>query len=78
MTELQGWQERVMQEARELNARGEKLCAFIESAEFDKLPGFDRRALPMQFAHMQAYMVVLKHRIAEFENSNSQKLAEAN
>ena len=68
MTELQGWQERLIEERNEIDQRGEKLFQFIESERFTKLPHFDQIALCMQLAHMQGYMEIVTRRIDAFEN----------
>jgi hypothetical protein len=62
----EGWQQRVIEECDELDARGKKLFDFIESERFTKLPRFDQIALCMQFAHMQGYMTILRRRVAAF------------
>ncbi len=65
---MKDWQEGVLEEHKELEARGIKLFDFIESEDYDKLLKFDRIALSMQLAHMQGYEQILKQRIGEFEN----------
>ncbi len=65
---MKDWQERVLEENKELEARGIKLFNFIESPVYDTLPKFDRIALVTQFTYMQGYCRILETRIKEFEN----------
>ncbi len=65
---MKDWQERVIEEQKEVGGRGQKLYDFIESDAYEALPAFDRIALAMQLTHMQGYARVLRRRINEFKN----------
>jgi len=59
------WQERLIEEHAELDARGEKLVTFImeEGGTYDTLPRSDQMYLVAQLAHMSSYCDVLEDRI---------------
>ena len=57
---------RVLVERGELADKLEKLSAFIESAEWHRLPEADRDLLIEQRNHMTAYLGVLQRRVARF------------
>lgn len=71
LTEIDGverpdWQQRVIDEERELAARLDKLTRFIETEAFNNLPSVEREDLVTQQKHMGYYQQVLRSRIARF------------
>jgi pyridoxine 5'-phosphate synthase PdxJ len=64
MNELQPYQQRVVEERRELNERLEKLRAFTESARFAGLAIAEQHALTSQEVSMAGYLYALDERLA--------------
>jgi transcription termination factor NusB len=60
------WQQRVLSEQAELDAKIENLREFIGAKEFDKLEQTDQDLLRRQLNVMTAYTVTLGQRIARF------------
>ncbi len=60
------WQQRVVEEKEQLDARLEKLCLFCYSQAFESLPLLERERLNMQRHLMTCYSAVLGARIAAF------------
>lgn len=67
---MEDWQQRVVDEASELEARGQKLHDFIfdKAGAFSTLPLRTQVQLSAQLGLMIAYHDVLEVRIDEFEN----------
>lgn len=61
-----GWQQRVIEEKSELDAKITKLREFIGTKEHDKLDATQRTLLMRQMHTMTAYSVVLGQRIDLF------------
>lgn len=68
MTDDLDWQDRVIDEAAELDARLTKLTAFIDTKEFSALPRREREDLRSQRYYMENYLSVLRRRIARFRS----------
>ena len=65
-SELEDWQQRVVDEQSELFDRLEKLIAFTCSEPFKKLPVDKQEQLVQQASHMNAYNDILAARIEAF------------
>lgn len=63
---MEDWQERVVQESKELYEKITKLKAMICSDKFETLHDTDKRLLVMQLAAMKQYASALKARIERF------------
>lgn len=66
--ELLPWQQRVVDEKCELDAKREKLEAFIPTREFGMLNKYDKELLLSQRSIMAAYSIVLSLRIARMND----------
>lgn len=66
--QLQPWQQRVVAEHAELDAKGVKLFDFItsESDAYNKLDDQDKHLMAVQVTAMAHYSVALENRIARF------------
>lgn len=60
------WQQRVIDEKAELDARLGKLCDFFGSGAYRDLGDIDRHLLGVQLSHMRDYAHILGMRIARF------------
>lgn len=69
MIELKPFQQRVVEEHRELSDRLAKLIVFVDTEVFDSLPGAEKVRLVIQRSIMQAYADLLADRIANFETA---------
>ena len=63
---MQPYEQRVMDEKAELDARLERLRAFISGETFSALDGLQRDLMARQAAYMSAYSQTLGERIATF------------
>lgn len=63
---MQPHQERVVTEKSELDAKIEKLDAFLHGSIYSTLAEVERMRLMRQFCHMKDYSNVLGERIAAF------------
>jgi hypothetical protein len=63
---MQAHQERVVTEKAELDAKIEKLYAFVHGTVYPTLPDAERVRLMRQFCYMKDYSNVLGERIAAF------------
>ena len=63
---MQPFQQRVVDEKRELDEKLQKLMAFFGSDLFNGLSANERELLKEQSEHMESYSVVLRERIALF------------
>lgn len=63
---MKDWQERVVQESKDLDDKIVKLKAMICSDRFEALQDMDQRLLVQQLAVMKQYASVLKVRIQRF------------
>lgn len=63
---MQDWQQRVIDEKIELDARREKLGEFKNTKQFTMLPWQERERMNTQAHLMTAYSAVLGERIANF------------
>ncbi len=63
---LHNWQERVIQEKRDLDVRLANLQAFIASDDCTRLDNYARDLLHQQVHYMRAYSQVLANRIELF------------
>lgn len=61
--EVQPWQQRVLDEKKELDERHAKLDAFLASGAFLQLPEPERRRLRRQWRCMNEYSGILAERI---------------
>ncbi len=66
MSELQPYQQRVLEESVQLSERAVKLGTFINSPAFDQLDKYEQRRLLVQSVHMLHYLEVLRQRIEAF------------
>ena len=60
------WQERVVAERAELDAKILKLKAFKATQAFRDLPDADAILLDVQLRHMESYSIALLNRITRF------------
>jgi hypothetical protein len=60
------FQERVIEEKKELDDKIEKLKQFFNTAIYQNLPKDERRRLSRQYTYMEGYSNVLKERIDNF------------
>lgn len=60
------FQQRVIDEERELAARLDKLCRFLETEQFNELPWVERDDLLAQARQMTEYRTTLRARISRF------------
>ena len=64
---MQEWQQRVIEERDELDAKHDKLVDFIENnPQFGLLEEADQDLLTQQEAYMEAYVATLNSRIERF------------
>lgn len=70
-TPLQPWQQRVIDERKELDQKRAALDAFVLSPAFEALAIPDRLLMRYQQHHMAQYSGVLGQRIARFELKNA-------
>lgn len=63
---MQAYQQRVVDEKRELDERGDKLDQFILSDRFGTLPAAEQERMKRQLEIMGKYSEVLGERIAAF------------
>lgn len=63
---MQPHQQRVVDEAYELEKKLRKLDSFIGTELYNALSDMEQRLLSMQFSTMQAYHAILKARISLF------------
>ena len=66
MNIMEPHQERVVKEKAELDAKLNKLTAFLESTTFATLPVAEQARLRRQHEYMDAYSSILDDRIANF------------
>jgi hypothetical protein len=64
--ELQPYQQRVVEEKADLDAKLERLCNFCWGPQFDALPVMERERLNLQRHTMTTYSAILGARIAAF------------
>ena len=69
MSALLPFQQRVVDESKELETKLDALTAFTGSAVFRNLPDVDRELLMRQGVHMTRYLMVLKVRIDNFKGA---------
>lgn len=65
---MQDYQERVVDEKKELDGRLERLASFIDSESFSSIDIAERSRLLNQSIHMRNYSQVLCDRIANFKD----------
>jgi hypothetical protein len=63
MSNLEPWQERLIEEEKELASKLEKLTEFMKTDQFAMLYGVDQDLLELQLFHMKKYSAVLSERI---------------
>jgi uncharacterized protein YigA (DUF484 family) len=68
---MQDWQQRVVVEKKELDAKREKLRLFSRRSEFSELAPEDQQLLAVQFDLMKAYSDILGQRIERFQNASA-------
>lgn len=71
MSALLPFQQRVVDEASDLEAKLDALTAFTGSAVFRNLPDVERELLMRQGVHMTRYLMVLKVRIDHFQGATA-------
>lgn len=64
---MEAYQERVVNEKRELDEKMEKLDNFIKAPGFDGLPTMDSGLLKLQLGTMKIYSDILDVRIERFK-----------
>lgn len=64
---MQPWQQRVIDEKKELDEKLKKLLVFISGEEFRKLPWQEATLLKQQALAMGKYASILEERIANFK-----------
>lgn len=64
---MQPFQQRVLDEKRELDEKLEKLMAFIRGPVFETIAPDEQERLKRQSHHMDLYSGVLAERISEFK-----------
>jgi len=67
MSNYHDWQQRVVEEQKELKEKIDKLTDFITSRKSGTLPFFDEKLLLTQRWFMIQYNITLLERIARFE-----------
>ncbi len=65
---MQDYQQRVVDEHKELLIKANALAKFINSPKFAELDYTDRSLLSMQHSHMSVYGMVLEQRISRFKD----------
>jgi hypothetical protein len=63
---MQEFQQRVLEEKKQLDERLEKLTAFINGSKFETLDAADQERLHHQQEVMREYAQILAERIADF------------
>lgn len=63
---MEAYQERVVQEERELREKMQKLEAFFGTEIFKGLPQDEQKRLNRQYSYMSGYREVLEERILNF------------
>lgn len=66
MTANQPYQQRVIEEKRDLDSRIDRLCAFCQGDVFQALPSYEKLLLEAQLHAMTGYSAILGSRIAGF------------
>lgn len=66
LTTMHDWQQRVMDERVDLNARIDRLWMFMQSTTFKALNPIERERMERQLGLMRAYAQVLTERIEAF------------
>jgi len=64
---MKAYQQRAIDEKRELDKKVNRLNTFLGSEVFGSLPAPERDRMIRQSVHMEAYATVLGERIAAFE-----------
>lgn len=64
---MQDWQERVIDESRELTERLHKLRVFMGGSVYARLPYAEKMRLRQQSLVMETYMLILDDRIVNFD-----------
>ena len=67
---LQDWQQRVVDERKELSERETKLWTFLHSDQFQKLDSTDAKLLLAQHGVMTGLIAILDARIQRFKEEN--------
>ena len=67
VTSMKPFQERVVEEKKELDSKLNRLCAFFATTGFDRLDPAERERLDRQAELMERYSAVLKERIENFK-----------
>lgn len=65
---MQPFQQRVVDEERDLNDKIEKLTAFIPTELFKRLPPAEQDRMKNQLMYMGRYASILRQRIEAFDN----------
>ena len=63
---MEPYQQRVVEELKEIEGRREKICAFLESEKGKQLPEAEKRRMTRQYFILNLYELVLEERIANF------------
>lgn len=64
---MQDWQQRVMDERVDLNARIDRLWMFTQSSQFKALNPAERERMERQLGVMRTYSQILTERIEAFQ-----------
>lgn len=63
---MKDFQQKVVDEKEELDAKTERLLSFINGEVFDALPVDERKRMSEQYYHMGQYSTILGKRIENF------------
>lgn len=66
---MEAYQQRVIEEKKELDIKRDKLTEFLKSGDRSKVPQDEQDRLNRQLAHMDAYSNVLAERINHFKGA---------
>lgn len=71
MNEYAPYQQRVLDERKELGVKTQALSKFLDTAVFEKLPLYEQKLLALQFSAMSSYELLLDMRIENFNKEMS-------
>lgn len=66
---MEQWQQRVIEEQKELEQKLKRLNGFFDGPNFPKLPSRTQHLMTAQFHAMAAYEIIISLRIEEFSNA---------
>ena len=68
---MEAYQERVIEEKKELDSKIERLTTFIKSEKFDKLPEDEQKRMRWQAVTMELYSAALADRVENFTHDSN-------